>query len=628
LTRPPRSLSTLRSLLTPQRSNVLLVLAFCAVLPPLTAKAMPRLLPGSTALTLSMGVTLGIAALSLNLLLGYAGQLSLGHAALLGAGAFGASVVVDRWGAPMFLGWVAAAIVGGLIALVIGLPALRLRGIYLALVTMVFGLTMQSSVLRWRVFTRGSAGAALPRRLLGDRILTNTSVFLSMTLIVLVLVWLVDRNVLRTKVGRAFRIIREDETAAQAFAIDVTRYKLLAFVLAGAIAGLAGALYGHSIGLVNSDVFSLQLSLRIVLFVIIGGIGHRWGAVTAAVLLSLNTKLPSAFQGYDLIIAAVITVYNVVRFPGGLVGLVAHWRGRAPASYTGSANGNGNGEESGDENDEDREPVIPHFVVPAGGATLTRDEPLLVVEDIAVRFGGLQAVDAVSLSVRAGTIVGIIGPNGAGKSTFFNAISGVVATTSGRIVLDGEALHDLPPHARAAAGLARTFQAVGLAKDLSIRENVLLAQHRAARYSTAAGLLYTRSAERIETHLGEVTAAVVEGLGFTDRADVPVRELSGGQQRLVELGAVLATGPKLLMLDEPTAGLSPGAAENLADRLRELRDDHGQTILLIEHNVPLVLDLCDYIYVLNAGALLAEGAPDELARKPEVLSAYLGEVVL
>jgi branched-chain amino acid transport system ATP-binding protein len=252
----------------------------------------------------------------------------------------------------------------------------------------------------------------------------------------------------------------------------------------------------------------------------------------------------------------------------------------------------------------------------------------LSLHQVTVRFGGLLALDEVSLDVAPGRVVGIIGPNGAGKSTFFNSISGLVPTTSGRVFLEGRPLHDLSPYARAGAGLARTFQSVGLAKDLSVRENILLAQHRAASYGTAAALLYTRSVDRIEAELGSAADAIVAGLGFADRAAVRVGDLSGGQQRLVELGAVLATGPKLLMLDEPTAGLSPGAAENLADRLRELRDDHGQTILLIEHNVPLVLDLCDYVYVLNAGSLLAEGPPRQLARKPEVLSAYLGEVVL
>ena len=256
------------------------------VLPWATSTAMPKLLPASTVLLLCIGVSLAMAALALNLLLGYAGQLSLGHAALLGVGAFAGSIVVDRWGAPMFLGWIFAAAVGGLVALAIGLPALRLRGLYLALVTIVFGITMQASVLRWEVFTRGSAGAALPRRLWGDTLVTNPSIFLSMALLMLLVVWLVDRNVMRTKLGRAFRIIREDEVAAQAFGVDVTHYKLFAFVLSGAIAGLAGAFYGHALGLVNSDVFPLEMSLRIVLIVIIGGVGRRWGVAVVAVTLA------------------------------------------------------------------------------------------------------------------------------------------------------------------------------------------------------------------------------------------------------------------------------------------------------------------------------------------------------
>ena len=205
--------------------------AACVVLPVLTAEAMPSLLPASTALTLCIGVALAVAALSLNLLLGYAGQLSLGHAALLGVGAFSASVAVDRWELPD-AGRLAARRRGGAaIALVIGLPALRLRGLHLALVTLAFGLTLQASLLRWQFFTRGSAGVSLPRRLWGDRLLTDAAPYLSISLLLLLAVWLLDRNVVRTKVGRAFQMLREDEDAAASFGIDVTRYKLLAFVL-------------------------------------------------------------------------------------------------------------------------------------------------------------------------------------------------------------------------------------------------------------------------------------------------------------------------------------------------------------------------------------------------------------
>ena len=604
-----------RLVITPHRLNVLLVLAGCIVLPPLTAEAMPRLLPGSSALTLCIGVSLAMAALSLNILVGYAGQLSLGHAALLGVGAFAASAFVDRAGLPMPVGFVASALAGGVVALIIGFPALRLRGLYLALVTMVFGLTMQASLLRWRFLSGGSAGASLPRRIFGDWIMTDASVYLSVCLVVLVGVWLVDRNIMRTKLGRAFQLIREDEVAAQAFGIDVTRYKLLAFVLSGAVAGLAGALYAHSIGLVNSDVFDLDLSTRIVLFVIIGGVGRRWGVALVAVLFSLGLKLPEAWQGYDLVVAAGIVLYNIVRLPGGLAGAVDHLlHGRGPV-------------EAVDDDDEDDLPAMPDLVAVAPRQTVRSMGPVLEATDVSVRFGGLQAVDAMSATVNDGTIVGIIGPNGAGKSTFFNAVSGFVPGATGRVALDGQAIHQLAPHRRAERGLGRTFQLVGLARDLSVRENILLAQHRAATYNDAEALIFTRATHEVERALGELADGVIERLGFGDMAHQAVGSLSGGQQRLVELAAVLATGPRLLMLDEPTAGLSPAAAENLADRLHQLRADQGQAILLIEHNVPLVLDLCDYVYVMNAGRLLAEGTTDELGRRPEILGAYLGETV-
>jgi ABC-type branched-subunit amino acid transport system ATPase component/ABC-type branched-subunit amino acid transport system permease subunit len=590
--------------------DIALILLACIVLPPLTGWAMPDLLSPANALVLTYGVCLGIAALSLNLLLGYAGQLSLGHAALLGVGAFGASVVVDRLSLPMFFGWAVGGLVGGIVALAIGIPALRLRGLYLALVTLVFGATMQASVLRWKFFTQGSAGASLPRRLFGDHILINEPAYLSMVLVVLVGVWLVDINVLRTRLGRAFLAIRENETTAQSFGIDVVRYKLLAFVLSGVMAGIAGALYGGAVGLVNSDVFGRELSLRIVLFVIIGGIGRRWGAVVVSVVIAIAPKLPDPLKRYDLVIAAAITLYNVVKLPEGLAGLVAHWRAKPVGPPV----------------DVEQLRGLDLAAV-ATTAPPVRTSQLLVVDGMSVEFGGLHAVENVSLTVPAGQIVGIIGPNGAGKSTLFNAISGFVPAR-GEVTLDGEALHTQKPHERAAAGLGRTFQQVGLARDQSVRQNILLAQHHVARYGDIAALAWSRSARDVEVELAQLADTVIDGLGFRQYADTAVRQLSGGQQRLVELAAVLATGPKLLMLDEPTAGLSPAAAENLATRLRELRDERNQTILLIEHNVPLVLDLCDYVYVLSAGQLLAAGTTDELAAMPEILDAYLGGAVL
>jgi branched-chain amino acid transport system ATP-binding protein len=244
-----------------------------------------------------------------------------------------------------------------------------------------------------------------------------------------------------------------------------------------------------------------------------------------------------------------------------------------------------------------------------------------------VTFGGLKAVDEAALTVRAGQIVGLIGPNGAGKTTLFNAISGFVKPDGGKVRFIGAELMDRPPHERARLGIGRTFQQIGLTKDLSVRENFLLAQHIAADYPVSKGLFYTPATDGTERAMIRRATTAIEALGFERFTDTPVRNLSHGQQRLVELGCVLVTAPELLLLDEPSAGMSPAAVENLGERLREIRDELGRTVLLIEHHIPLVLDVCDYIYVLNFGKVLAHGTTEEIARKPEVISAYFGEAV-
>ena len=267
---------------------------------------------------------------------------------------------------------------------------------------------------------------------------------------------------------------------------------------------------------------------------------------------------------------------------------------------------------------------------PAGlPQALTHDTtvPVLEVEGVTMRFGGLLAVDSASLRVTRGQIVGLIGPNGAGKTTLFNCISGLLRPDSGTVRMGGQDISALPAHKRARLGLARTFQQIGLAKDQTVLENMLLAQHVLAGYGRTSALAYTARVARSEDEMRQRALTAITALGFAGREKAPVRLLSGGQQRIVEVACALLTDPELLMLDEPSAGMSPAAGESLADRLRDLRDRQGRTVLLIEHNVPLVLDVCDYVYVLNFGRILAEGTPDEILAHPEVITAYLGEAV-
>jgi branched-chain amino acid transport system permease protein len=631
-TSPAQSSAGPRALLTPRRSNIALLLAACVLLPVFTERQMPLLFTPADNLILAEAAALAIAAISLNLLVGYAGQISLGHAALLGAGAFASGLITSRAGLPIWVGVPAAALVTALVALVIGFPALRLRGLYLGVVTIAFGYAMSNSLLRWDALTGGSAGVELPRRVIGSQLLVDQAAMLAFTLVVLVLAWLVDANVTRTRLGRALRAIRENEAVAQSFGIDVARHKLVAFMLSGALAGVAGALWGHAVGFVNSEssAFTFTQSLFLIIIVVVGGLGSRAGVVIAAFAFNLFPYLMQGLHipylgGTEVMIGGALLMYTVARHPGGFAEAVRELRDRRRGP------GRSASERMADGDDEEPPmPALPRMPRPATLArTVTTGEaqPVLEVEHVTVRFGGLVAVDDASLHVDRGRIVGLIGPNGAGKTTLFNTISGLIRPHGARINLLGQDMSGLPAHRRARLGLARTFQQIGLAKDQTVLENLLLAQHLMADYGEGRALLYTPRVAGCERDLAQRAREAVVALGFEGREDVPLRLLSHGQQRIVEVGCSLLSDPALLMLDEPSAGMSPAAAENLADRLRDLRDEMGRTVLLIEHNIPLVLDVCDDVYVLNFGRVLAHGTPDEILAHPDVIGAYLGEEV-
>jgi branched-chain amino acid transport system permease protein len=625
---PATALIQKRPLLTPRRSNVVLLLLAAILLPTLTYRAMP-LLPKAWALNLALATGIAVGALSLNLLVGYAGQISVGQGALLAVGSFAAGLVTSGLGLPMWIGLPIAAVASAIVALVIGFPALRLRGLYLAIVTITFGYAMYNFALQQSLLTGGSAGVDLPRRIWGSVTIPEQSDMLAAGLVVLILVWLVDANITRSALGRAFKTIRESEAVAGSFGIDVARYKLLAFVLSGAFAGLSGALFGFAFGQVNSETFNpstgIEYSLYLLIVVVVGGLGSRAGAVITAYafamfpfLLGIIFHNNNLVTGLIPIIGTVLLIYTVARHPGGFAGTVRERRERRsrPARTP--------------DDDESPMPTMPTMPRPSA-MTPTSQQPLAVnvleVDGITMQFGGLVAVDGASMRVPAGQIVGLIGPNGAGKTTLFNCISGLLEADSGSVRMRGLDISAYPSHARAHLGMARTFQQIGLAKDLSMLENMMLAQHVLAGYGNGAALLYTSRVAHSEREMRDRAMTAITSLGFAGREDTEVRLLSGGQQRIVEVACALLTDPQLLMLDEPSAGMSPAAAESLADRLRELRDEQGRTVLLIEHNVPLVLDVCDYVYVLNFGKVLAEGTPEEILAHPDVISAYLGEAV-
>lgn len=250
---------------------------------------------------------------------------------------------------------------------------------------------------------------------------------------------------------------------------------------------------------------------------------------------------------------------------------------------------------------------------------------LLETNELSIRFGGVQAALDVSVKVGEWEIVGIIGPNGAGKTTTFNMITGFYKPNVGRVRYRGEDITDLPVHKRTALGIGRTFQNVGLVKGVTVRENLVTAQHLQAAYGALPGMLGSPEAFDYEKNLRRQADDILEVLGLSDLADTRVAGLPYGQLKRVEVATVLATDPDLLLLDEPTSGMGPEEAHAFGDTLLALRRDFGLTVLMIEHHVPLVVSVCDYVYCLNFGQILAEGLPNDVRNHPEVVRAYLGE---
>ncbi|MBC7638184.1 MAG: branched-chain amino acid ABC transporter ATP-binding protein/permease [Rhodoferax sp.] len=602
--------------------RVVVALLLAAVLPPL-AGATP-LLSEPHALLLTGACVTAMAALSLNLLLGYAGQVSLGQYAFVGVGAFTTGIVtgVADLRLPWLLGLLASAVVGAGLAFLVGLPALRLRGLYLAVVTIAVAYAASESLFRIDAIGGGSAGKVVPRPYVGDTALASNASILAIGLVLLVLLWRADVNLTRSRLGRALRVIKADESVAASFGVDVARYKLLAFSLSGAIAGIAGCLNGTAYGTVTGAGYGYAQSLALLVVVVVGGLGSRGGVVAAAFVVTLYPEVllsivGDGIRGVDLVINGVVLMAVVAFQPRGYAGAMADARERRRAR------------QGGEPPLPPTRPSLPDLGRPSGMPTprrIHRGEPVLHGSGISVAFGGLQAVDGAGLRVDRGTIAALMGPNGAGKTTLFNALTGALTPDAGTVHFLGEDVSSLAAHRRAARGMGRTFQLIGLAKAETVYENLLIAQHLAAPYGVAAALT-TLGSRAWERDLRDRADATMDGLGFGRYRDTPVGRLSHGQQRIVEIGCALVTSPELLMLDEPSAGMSPAAAEDLASTLIDIRDTLGRTILLIEHNIPLVLATADELYVMDAGRVIADGEPLEVVGRPEVVRAYLGQEV-
>jgi branched-chain amino acid transport system permease protein len=602
-------------------------------------------------------------ALGLNIVVGFAGLLDLGYAAFFAIGAYFYGCLSsfqlhpewsNFWVPFQALGlvskmagesggdvvhftlsfWLAlplAALCAAFFGILFGAPTLRLRGDYLAIVTLGFGEIVPIVFRNADGLTNGAAGlngVASPT-LFGYHFGVNATPYYYVAVALVALLLFISIRLRDSRIGRAWMAIREDEIAAGAMGVNRTSYKLLAFAIGAAFAGMTGVFYVAKLQTATPDMFGFPVSVMILVMIVFGGIGSVWGVTVGAVFLSLLqswwledlTGWVDSFgraigndwiaqinlvPSIELIFGIILVVMMLYRRQG----LIPAYRPSAALTFEQQ-----------------------HAEVRRGGeirlsglgGDVRTGAIMLDIKGVTVKFGGLVALNTVDVEVPHGGVVAVIGPNGSGKSTLFNVITGLVPADSGSIRFDGEEILGLPDHKILAKGIARTFQNIRLFPNLSVMQNVLIGTHARLRTGTFGAVLRLPHTRREERAAREWALEILSIFGnrLLPRIDQAVSGLSYANRRRTEISRALASRPKLLLLDEPTAGMNPAETLELAEQIKGLKN-LGLTILLIEHKLDVVTSLADTVYVLDHGEVIARGRPDEVRRDEEVLRAYLG----
>jgi len=595
----------------------------------------------------------GILLIGLDITVGYLGQINLAQAAFLGLGAYSAALSVTRLGLGLVAALALAAAVGSLFGALLSFPALRLEGPQFALSTLSFMALTTTVLNEWESLTGGAQGLQVPRPPLFGAALEARG-FYWLCLAILVCVWIAMRNLLSSQWGRAFEALRDSPIATDAMGIGTLRHKAAAFTLGSGLGGLAGGLYAFNFQYLQPQVFVYDLMVILLLGVVLGGRKSLWGAFVGAAIIVLlpnllsNRLLFQAFSGTGFLLALATGVRGLSR------GSVRPFQALAPVVAMGLLVAGG----MLTANTEDWRKAIfalmlfavmvglPEGLMGFAARFLTRlfriappglpepsrldlvlakkensGEPLLELVELKHYFGGVRAVDGVSLAVRGGEIHGLIGPNGSGKSTLVNVVSGLYTRTSGEILFQGRALPRGSLLKVALRGVARTFQNLQLFSELTALDNVMVAMK--GSYPSPLPLVLLGLCGGSERRAQADSLALLDLVGLRERCRVPAKDLPYGAQRFLEIARALARRPDLLVLDEPAAGLAQPDVARLLEIIRRVHE-RGITIILIEHHMAVVSELCDRVSVLDYGKIIAQGRPDQVKRDPRVIVAYLG----
>ncbi|MFA7504962.1 MAG: branched-chain amino acid ABC transporter ATP-binding protein/permease [Burkholderiaceae bacterium] len=539
-----------------------------------------------------------ILASSFNLLIGYAGLFALSHAAFFGVGAYATAILAATYGLPFPVPLLASVLVTAVLGIVIALPALRIGGDYLVIVTLALQVIVTTVLINWTSLTGGTDGIrGIPRLEFFGTVLDSPGKFLPLALVTAAICFAIAWRLGASPFGRALKAMRENEEAVQAVGKNVVAMKLMVFAIASGLAAVAGWLYAHYFTFVSAEAFTVELTIYMLAMVIIGGTGNLFGSLVGAlVLVALPEMLKFVDMPPDIADKARNMLYGLLL----IVMLRLRPQGLLPESASASS--------------LHAPPERPPVATQAAGAALEG-------RGLAKRFGGIVAVRDFDISIAPGRITGLIGPNGAGKTTAFNLLTGFLQPNEGEVSYRERSLRGLKPHQIVRTGVARSFQDLKLFTNMSVLENVLVAlpDQRGDNLLYVYFMPWKVRAEERE-NLGRAMA-ILEFVGLGERAGDLASDLSYAEEKLLVVARLLATGAEALLFDEPLSGLAPNALAKVMPVFRRLAES-GRTLCIIEHNLDVIRELCSRVVFLDEGRKLAEGTPDELMHDPELSERY------